>query len=32
MEHKVSLEEISDGKLYTKNDLVKLGCDKGIAG
>lgn len=27
MEHKVNLEEISDGKLYTKNDLVKLGCD-----
>jgi len=27
MEHKVSLEEISDGKLYTKNDLIKLGCD-----
>ena len=27
MEHKVTLEEISDGKLYTKNDLVKLGCD-----
>lgn len=27
MEHRVSLEDISDGKLYTKNDLVKLGCD-----
>lgn len=27
MEHKVNLEEISDGKLYTKNDMVKLGCD-----
>jgi len=27
MEHKVNLEEISDGKLYSKNDLVKLGCD-----
>ena len=27
MEHKVNLNEISDGKLYTKNDLVKLGCD-----
>ncbi len=27
MEHNVNLEEISDGKLYTKNDLVKLGCD-----
>lgn len=27
MEHKVDLNEISDGKLYTKNDLVKLGCD-----
>jgi len=27
MEHKVNLEEISDGKLYTKNDLIKLGCD-----
>ena len=27
MEHRVNLEEISDGKLYTKNDLIKLGCD-----
>ena len=27
MEHKVNLEEISDGKRYTKNDMVKLGCD-----
>ena len=27
MEHKVDLKEISDGKLYTKNDMVKLGCD-----
>lgn len=27
MEHTVNLNEISDGKLYTKNDLVKLGCD-----
>lgn len=27
MEHNVDLNEISDGKLYTKNDLVKLGCD-----
>ncbi len=27
MEHKVDLNEISDGKSYTKNDLVKLGCD-----
>ncbi len=27
MEHKVNLEEISDGKLYTRNDLVKLGCN-----
>lgn len=27
MEHKVSLNEISDGKLYTLNDMVKLGCD-----
>lgn len=27
MEHKVDLNEISDGKLYTKNDMVKLGCD-----
>lgn len=27
MEHKVNLDEISDGKRYTKNDLVKLGCD-----
>lgn len=27
MEHKVNLNEISDGKLYTKNDMVKLGCD-----
>lgn len=31
MEHKVNLNEISDGKLYTKNDMVKLGCD-GCAG
>ncbi|MCH5272076.1 MAG: YkgJ family cysteine cluster protein [Lachnospiraceae bacterium] len=31
MEHKVNLEEISDGKLYTKNDMVRLGCD-GCAG
>lgn len=33
MEHKVNLEEISDGKLYTLNDMVKLGCDgcKGAA-
>lgn len=31
MEHNVDLNEISDGKLYTKNDLVKLGCD-GCAG
>lgn len=27
MEHKVNLNEISDGKLYTRNDLIKLGCD-----
>ena len=27
MEHKVNLDEISDGKLYTINDMVKLGCD-----
>ena len=27
MEHKVDLHEISDGKLYTKNDMVKLGCN-----
>lgn len=27
MEHKVDLNEISDGKLYTKNDMVKLGCN-----
>lgn len=27
MEHNVNLEEISDGKLYTKNDMVKLGCN-----
>lgn len=27
MEHKVNLNEISDGKLYTKNDMVKVGCD-----
>jgi len=27
MEHTVNLNEISDGKLYTKNDMVKLGCD-----
>lgn len=31
MEHKVNLDEISDGKLYTLNDMVKLGCD-GCAG
>ncbi len=27
MEHTVNLNEISDGKLYTKNDMVKLGCN-----
>lgn len=27
MEHKVNLQEISDGKYYTKNDMVKLGCN-----
>lgn len=27
MEHKVNLQEISDGKLYTRQDMVKLGCD-----
>lgn len=27
MEHKVNLAEISDGKLYTRNDLVRLGCN-----
>lgn len=27
MEHNVNLDEISDGKIYTKTDLVKLGCD-----
>jgi len=27
MEHRVNLEEISDGKLYTRNDMIKLGCD-----
>lgn len=27
MEHIVNLNEISDGKRYTKNDMVKLGCD-----
>ncbi|MDO5422864.1 MAG: YkgJ family cysteine cluster protein [Eubacteriales bacterium] len=26
MKRNVSLEEISDGKLYTRNDLVKAGC------
>lgn len=31
MEHKVNLNEISDGKLYTLNDMVRLGCD-GCAG
>lgn len=27
MEHKVNLAEISDGKLYTINDMVSLGCN-----
>lgn len=27
MKHKVNLEEISDGKQYTLNDMVRLGCD-----
>ena len=27
MEHKVNLEEISDGKLYRLNDMIRLGCD-----
>lgn len=27
MEHKVDLNEISDGKLYSLNDTVSLGCD-----
>lgn len=27
MEHKVDLKEISDGKIYTLHDMVKLGCD-----
>ena len=27
MQHKVNLEEISDGNLYTKNDMVRIGCD-----
>ena len=27
MQHKVNLEEISDGTLYTYNDMVRIGCD-----
>jgi len=27
MQHRVNLEEISDGTLYTGNDLVRIGCD-----
>lgn len=27
MQHKVNLEEISDGSLYSHNDLVRIGCD-----
>ena len=27
MQHKVNLEEISDGMLYTRNDMVRIGCD-----
>ena len=26
MKRQVSLEEISDGRLYSKNDMVKAGC------
>jgi len=28
MKRNVSLEEITDGKLYTENDMAKLGCDE----
>ena len=27
MQHKVNLEEISDGILYTNNDMIRIGCD-----
>ncbi|MDD5899913.1 MAG: YkgJ family cysteine cluster protein [Lachnospiraceae bacterium] len=27
MEHKVNLNDVSDGKYYTLHDMVKLGCD-----
>lgn len=27
MQHRVNLEEISDGSLYTNNDLIRIGCD-----
>lgn len=27
MQHRVNLEEISDGTLYARNDLVRIGCD-----
>lgn len=27
MQHKVNLEEISDGTLYTNNDMIRIGCD-----
>lgn len=27
MQHKVNLEEISDGTLYTRNDMVRIGCN-----
>ena len=27
MQHRINLEEISDGTLYTKNDMVRIGCD-----
>ena len=27
MQHKVNLDEISDGKLYSSNDMVHIGCD-----
>ena len=27
MEREINLKEISDGKLYDANDMVKVGCD-----
>lgn len=27
MQHKVNLDEISDGTLYTSNDMLRIGCD-----